>query len=199
MRRLSLILLSVVLTAPLFAADKGKKGGAKSAAELEKEKAMKEPFANDYGPDTLPAKYIKSLSADAQKGYKIMRAKCAQCHNAARPLHSQFVETAGKKKADRAKAAAALKKSSPHLFEKDMKHVWQIEGAIWQRYVKRMMNKPGCEVSKTEGKFIWKFLSEDSRERKLKKEKQWTAERKKLLADFKKKHPHRYKELYGAH
>jgi len=192
MKRLILLTLSLFVAGSAYAA-------TKSAAELEKEKAMQEPFANDYGPETLDAKYLKTLSKDAQKGYKTMRAKCAQCHSAARPLNSQFVEAAGKKKADRMKAATALKKSNPELFKKDMKYVWQIEGAIWQRYVKRMMNKPGCEVSKIDGKFIWKFLSEDSRERKLKKAKSWTAKRKKMLADFKKKHPHRYKELYEGH
>jgi len=60
-----------------------------------------------------------------------------------------------------------------------------------------MMNKPGCEVTKEDGKVIWKFLSEDSRERKLEKQKEWTAHREKLLSEFKKNHPGRYKELYA--
>jgi cytochrome c1 len=168
----------------------------KTAAELEKEKAMKEPFANDLGPSTLDAKYLKTLSAAAQKGYKALQAKCTACHEANRPLNAQFVETAGKKKADRVKAAAALKKSKPELF-KD-KNTWKIEGAIWQRYVKRMMSKPGCEVTKAEGKVIWKFLSEDSRKRKLGKAAEWTAARKKMLEEFKEQHPKRYSVLYGG-
>ena len=195
MNRLLLLSLALIMAGPLAAADKKAKK-PKTAAQLEKEKAMKEPFANDYGPETLDAKYLKSLSANAQKGYKMMRARCAECHTTSRPLNSQFVETGGKKKADRMKAADALKKSKPHLFSKENKFVWQIEGAIWQRYVKRMKNKPGCEITGPEAKSIWQFLSEDSRKRKLHQEKKWTAHRGKLIADFKKKHPHRYKELY---
>ncbi|OIO12070.1 MAG: hypothetical protein AUJ52_00945 [Elusimicrobia bacterium CG1_02_63_36] len=193
MKQSLLLLLTLCLVGPALAAD----SVGKSAAELEKEKAMKEPFANDFGPETLPEKYLKTLSADAQKGYKALRVKCAQCHSAARPLNSQFVETGGKDKAAREAAAAKLQKSHPELFDKEHKNLWQIEGAIWQRYVKRMMNKPGCEVTKEDGKVIWKFLSEDSRERKLEKQKEWTAHREKLLSEFKKNHPGRYKELYA--
>lgn len=193
MKRALLLLLTLSFAAPLFAAD----AAAKTAAELEKEKAMKEPFANDFGPESLPEKYLKTLSAEAQKGYKVMRQKCAQCHSSARPLNSQFVETDGKDKAAREKAAADLKKAKPELFDEKHKNTWQIEGAIWQRYVKRMMNKPGCEVSREDGKVIWQFLAEDSRERKLKNPSDWSAKREKLLADFKKNHPERYKLLYA--
>ena len=88
-----------------------------------------------------------------------------------------------------------LKKSNPELF-KD-KWVWQIEDGIWQRYIKRMMAKPGCAISDAEGKKIFKFVVEDSRRRKTGAQAaSWSAHRKKLLADFKAKYPERYKELF---
>ena len=169
---------------------------AKSAAELEKEKAMKEPFANDLGPDKLD---VAAYPKDAQEGYKLLQAKCTTCHTASRPLNSQFTETDGKDAGARDAAAAALLKSDADIAKN--KHVWQVEGGIWQRYVKRMMNKPGCTVSKDDGKKIWAFLAHDSRVRKIGAKKgEWKAHREKLLADFKTKFPKRYEELYeGKH
>ena len=42
-----------------------------------------------------------------------MQTRCTVCHTAARPLNSQFVETSGKKKADRELSLAALRKKEP--------------------------------------------------------------------------------------
>lgn len=167
---------------------------ARTAAEIEKEKAMAEPYPSDFGPEELDPKALKAYPKGVQDGYQLLLKKCGVCHTPARPLNSQFVETGGKKKAARLAAAAKLKETNPELFKN--KALWQIEGAIWQRYVKRMMAKPGCDISKPEGKLIWKFLSHDSRERKLKQRKAWTALRGKLLKDFKKKHPKRYREIF---
>lgn len=162
------------------------------AAALEKEKAMKNPFANDLGPETLD---VSSYPKEAQEGYKILTVRCAKCHSAARPLNSQFAETGGKDLKERQAALAALKKSASGFF-KD-KNVLQVEADIWQRYVKRMMSKPGCEIPGEEGKKIWAFLVHDSSARKLgAKNQDWMTHRKKLLAQFKEKHPQRYKELY---
>lgn len=137
---------------------------AKTAAELEKEKAQKNPYANDLGPDTIDAsKYPK----DIQEGYAILRVKCAKCHTPSRPLNSQFTD-------------------SP----------------TWERYVKRMMKKPGCDIPPADGKKIWQFLVYDSKTRKLdasgKETEAWKAHRQKLLDEFKTKYPARYKELYGT-
>ncbi|MBI5594930.1 MAG: hypothetical protein HY928_02450 [Elusimicrobia bacterium] len=166
---------------------------AKSAAELEKEKAMKEPYANDFGPDKIDA---AAYPKEAQEGYKLLQQKCTVCHTASRPLNSQFVEADGKDGAARDAAAAKMLKEDAELAKN--KNVWQLEGGIWQRYVKRMMNKPGCTVSKDDGKKIWAFLAHDSRERKLGKNKAaWKAQREKLLADFKAKFAKRYEELYA--
>lgn len=171
---------------------------AESVAELEKEKAMADPYANDLGPDEIDAKVLASYPKSAQAGYKVMQKKCSKCHSASRPLNSQFVETAGKKSADRQASLGKLKKAHPDLFAD--KNVWQIETKIWKRYVKRMMAKPGCEISRAEGKLIWQFISHDARARKLgKNKKKWATHRKKLLAEFKKKHPARYKKLYEKH
>ncbi len=75
----------------------------------------------------------------------------------------------------------------------------QIKDAdAWKRYVKRMMAKPGCTISPKEGAEIWKFLVEDSRARKMgANEAAWKAHRRKLLAEFKTKHPDRWTLLYG--
>ena len=68
----------------------------------------------------------------------------------------------------------------------------------WERYVKRMMNKPGCTVGKDDGKKIWAFLAHDSRARKTGANKAaWKAHREKLLSDFKAKYAKRYEELYA--
>ena len=69
----------------------------------------------------------------------------------------------------------------------------------WNRYVKRMMNKPGCAITKAEGKAIWQFLSYDSDKRKKGANADaWKALRAKLVAEFKEKHPKRYEELKAA-
>jgi len=162
---------------------------AKSAAELEKEKAMKNPYPNDLGPDKLDAETLKDYPADKKAGYELLLVRCAQCHTPSRPLNSRFVEPEGKDA-----AVAALKKSNPELFRDAS--VWQIEGTVWNRYVKRMMSKPGCKISNVEGKKIWEFLVYDSSKRKLGANAQkWEAHRKKLVADFKTKYPQRYEEL----
>jgi mono/diheme cytochrome c family protein len=63
------------------------------AAEMsEKEKALASPYPNDFGPGELPADVLKSYPANVQEGYKLLLAKCAQCHQANRPLNSRFVE-----------------------------------------------------------------------------------------------------------
>lgn len=69
----------------------------------------------------------------------------------------------------------------------------------WNRYVKRMMNKPGCKIAKAEGKAIWQFLAYDSEKRKKGGNLEaWKALRTRLVAEFKAKHPQRYEELKAA-
>ncbi|OGR85392.1 MAG: hypothetical protein A3J74_07840 [Elusimicrobia bacterium RIFCSPHIGHO2_02_FULL_57_9] len=161
----------------------------KTAAELEKEKAMKNPYPNDIGPEKLDEATLKDYPADKKAGYELAMVKCAQCHSSARPLNSRFVEPEGKDA-----AVSALKKSNPELFKDGA--VWQIEGSVWNRYVKRMMSKPGCKISNAEGKKIWEFFVYDGSKRKIGANAQkWQAHRKKLLADFKAKYPQRYEEL----
>lgn len=161
----------------------------KSAAELEKEKALASPYPNDLGPERLPAATLAAYTPEMRNGYELLIARCAQCHTAARPLNSRFVELEGKEA-----ALAALRKKSPELFQEPA--VWQIEAAVWNRYVKRMMSKPGCEIETKEGKAIWRFLVLDGERRKLgPNADSWRAHRRKLLAEFRAKHPARYAEL----
>ena len=169
------------------------------AGELsEKEKALANPYPNDFGPETLPDDVIKSYPANVQAGYKKLisnKAGCAQCHSAARPLNSRFVEPEGG--IDDAKQDAWIakaKKDTPDLF-KDAS-VWQIETKVWSRYVKRMMNKPGCNLQKADGKAIYEFLSYDSVKRKTgANAEKWAAHRKGLIDQLKTKNPKRYEEL----
>lgn len=158
---------------------------ADAAADAEKEKAMKNPYPNDLGPSTVD---VSQYSPEAQQGYKLMQDKCAKCHTPARPLNSQFLDL----KADE---IAKAKASNPEMFKDKL--VWQVEDGIWQRYVKRMMAKPGCNISSEQGKKIWKFIVEDSKKRKTGAAAAgWAAHRKKLLSDFKEKYPARHKELF---
>ncbi len=200
-RRGSRILLVGILGISAFslAAAKPKKkaraAAAKSAAELEKEKAMKSPYPSDLGPATLD---VSGYPADIQEGYKVMLAKCAQCHSAARPLNHRFVEPdpAGKDAAKQEAAVASLKKTNPEIFKDPL--VWQVEAQVWRRYVKRMMAKPGCNIAEAEGGKIYKFFVHDGNKRKLGgNAAKWQAHRKKLIDEFKTKHGARYKELEG--
>lgn len=164
----------------------------KSAADLEKEKALKNPYPNDLGPSNIDG-IIKKYPASHQEGYKLLMAKCSKCHAASRPLHSRFVEAPGKNDQERQAALVKWKKEHPEMFQE--KAVWQPEAGIWNRYVKRMMAKPGCDVGK-DGKKIWEFLVYDSLERKTgANSKNWLEHRKKLVEEFKTKYPERYKEL----
>lgn len=180
------LLTAVILmsAAPVFAGD--------AAYEAEKAKALASPYANDLGPATID---ISAYPADMQKAYKeVLQVKCAKCHTPSRPLNSQFLEPMGSKPEKEAKIAS-MKKSDPDMFAS--KNVWQPEADIWQRYVKRMMSKPGCGITEAEGKAVYQFLRYDSNQRKTGKNKAaWKAHREKLLADFKVKYPERYKELY---
>jgi mono/diheme cytochrome c family protein len=175
--------------ASLNAADSG------GTFEAEKQKAMANPYANDLGPDEIPKDVLAAYPKEHQDAYKnVLKGKCAKCHSASRPINSQFFEPAGKKE-EKAAKVAALKKSDPDMFAD--KNVWQVEADIWQRYVKRMMSKPGCGITSEEGKAVWGFLVYDSNQRKVGKNKAaWKAHRTKLLADFKAQYPERYKELY---
>jgi hypothetical protein len=166
-----------------------------SSFEAEKAKALASPYANDFGPEKLSDKELAAYPAELQAAYKnVLLMKCTKCHSAARPLNSQFFEVDGKGPEKEANLNK-LKASDPDMFSSH--NVWQVETDIWQRYVKRMMSKPGCDISNDEGRAVYKFLSYDSQQRKAGKNKAaWKAQREKLLSDFKVNHPARYKELY---
>ncbi len=180
------IILSVNGVARVSAEDAG------GTYEAEKRKALSQPFPNDFGPSTVD---VSAYPADIQATYKnLLTIKCARCHQASRPLNSQFLEPYGKKE-DKAKKLADWKTKNPEIFADKL--VWQPETNIWERYVKRMMAKPGCNISAAEGKKIWEFLTYDSEQRKTGANAQkWAAHRRKLVEDFKASHPARYKELF---
>lgn len=73
------------------------------------------------------------------------------------------------------------------------------DSETWNRYVKRMMNKPGCGIAKADGKAIYEFLSYDSIKRKTGvNAAAWAAHRKGLVEQLKAKNPKRYEELKEA-
>lgn len=173
---------------------------ARAAEMSEKEKALANPYPNDYGPETLPDDVLKAYPANVQAGYKKLISKtggCAQCHSAARPLNSRFVEPEGKDDAAQDAWIAKAKKEQPDLF-KDVS-TWQVETKVWSRYVKRMMNKPGCNLQKADAKSIYEFLSYDSTKRKTgANAAKWAEHRKALVEKLKAEKPARYKELQEA-
>lgn len=148
--------------------------------------AVSDMYPNDMGPAELDvSEYPKNI----REGYKLTVFKCAACHTPARPLNSQFLEL----KPDE---AAQFAKDNPEI-AKDNRLV-HIEESIWNRYVKRMMSKPGCPVKGEDGKKIWEFLVFDSRVRKTGgNAKAWAAHRRKLLHEFAENHPDGYKKLFA--
>lgn len=169
----------------IFSAVKPKPTQAQTSAETEKQKALQNPYANDLGPESVD---VSKYPPEAQAGYKEFKTQCLKCHAVSRPLNSEFLQV-------KAEELAALKKSNPELFSNPL--IWNTDAGIWQRYVKRMQSKPGCEMPNERAKSIYKFLVHDSRARKMgKNAASWKMHRQKLLADFKVKYPARHKELY---
>jgi hypothetical protein len=196
-RSQTLFLLGAVLIRGLAHAD----DAATSSYEAEKAKALKNPYANDFGPTTVDvSSYPQELQETYKKYLQTPGFGCQRCHTASRPLNSQFVEPSGAKEGHPAKIAE-WKSAHPEMFKDKL--VWQIEGktaagpGVWERYVKKMMSKPGCNISPADGKKIWQFLTYDSEHRKTgANAAKWGEHRHKLLADFKASHPDRYRELY---
>jgi hypothetical protein len=193
-RKLTLILAAALLGASYATP-------VRAAEMTEKEKALANPYPNDFGPATLPDDVIKAYPANVQAGYKKLlntKSGCAQCHSSSRPLNSRFVEPEGGM--DDAKQDAWLaqaKKDQPDLFKDGA--AWQVETKVWSRYVKRMMNKPGCNLQKADGKDIYTFLQYDSVKRKTgANAAKWAAHRKGLVDQLKEKNPKRYAELLEA-
>jgi hypothetical protein len=187
--------------------------GVRAAEMTEKEKALASPYPNDLGPDSLPAEVVNAYPVIIQEGYHILKGEikadgkwiynngksgCVQCHTASRPLNSRFMEPAGGgDDAAQTAALAKLKTEQPEIF-KDIT-IWQPEVKVFNRYVKRMMNKPGCSITKLEGKAIWEFLEYDGSHRKVgANAAAWAAHRKDLVDQFKTKYPKRYEELKAA-
>jgi hypothetical protein len=171
---------------------------AKSAADLEKEKALSNPYPNDFGPEKLDEAVLKGMPADAKAGYELMLGKagkknCNTCHTSSRPLNSRFVEPEGKDTAAKEAVIAQWKKDQPELFSNPA--IWQVEPEIWKRYVKRMMAKPGCGISNEDGKKIWQFLVFDSKRKVGANAAAWKAHRQKLIDELKTKNPKRHEEL----
>jgi hypothetical protein len=160
--------------------------GGKKADVPESSTAVSDLYPNDMGPAEID---VSGYPKNIREGYKLMTFKCAACHTAARPINSQFVEVS-------AEEEAAFKKEYPEIY-KD-KRLIHIEDKIWNRYVKRMMSKPGCPVKGDDGRKIWEFLVHDSRVRKTgENAKAWAKHRAKLLHEFEEHHKDAYRKLFG--
>lgn len=168
--------------------------GKKTAAELEKEKALASPYPNDLGPDNID-KIVKDYPKQYAKGYELLKLRCSKCHAPSRPLNSRFLEVQvpGKDDAEKDKNIEKWKQEHPEISGEG---VWQVEHSIWKRYVKRMAAKPGCDIAGPEAKAIWEFVVYDSLQRKTgANAAKWKAHREDLIQKFKEQHPARYEEL----
>ena len=144
-------------------------------------------YPNDFGPAEID---VSSYPKEMRLNYKLFAFKCQACHTIARPINTQFLELSQDEQ-------TALRAKEPELFKNDK--VWHIEDKIWNRYVKRMMSKPGCPVQGEDGKKIWQFLVYDSKARKTGVNRQtWGAQRKKLVDDFKKDYREAYEKVFGV-
>lgn len=177
MRNLWVVALLVMTSVPARAETAGTPESSTKVSDL---------YPNDMGPAELD---VDAYPKPIREGYKLMVFKCAACHTPARPLNSQFLELT-------AEEEEAFKKEHPAIY-KD-KRIVHIEDKIWNRYVKRMMTKPGCPVKGDDGKKIWEFLAYDSKVRKTgANAEEWAKLRRRLLADFAAKQPAAYKKLFG--
>ncbi|MBI3297221.1 MAG: hypothetical protein HYZ75_03590 [Elusimicrobia bacterium] len=177
MKQLWVVALAALVWAP---------ARAETAGAPESSTKISDLYPNDMGPAELD---VSEYPKPVREGYKLTVFKCGACHTPARPLNSQFLELS-------AAEEAQFKKDNPEI-HKD-KRLVHIEDKLWNRYVKRMMSKPGCPVKGDDGKKIWEFLVHDSKVRKTgANAKEWARHRTKLLTDFKKNNPDSYKKLFG--
>jgi len=143
-------------------------------------------YPNDLGPAEID---VSAYPKEMRQSYKVFAFKCAACHTIARPINSQFLELS-EEELKKAKA------EDPELFKDDK--LVRPESGIWNRYVKRMMAKPGCPVGK-DGKQIWEFLVYDSKTRKTgANAKAWREHRAHLLHEFKEHYPDAYKTVFPS-
>ncbi len=152
--------------------------------------SMKEqlaPYANDFGEAEVDERRVPD---SVKKGYQLLKSRCAQCHTPARPLNAQYIEV------DAAFRDQLLHKH-PELFT-DPNLLWP-DVDLWRRLVKRMAAKPGSNIASDDAKEIYTFLVWLYKDRigpQGEHAEAWRDHRRKLLEDFKKKYPERYKELY---
>ncbi len=180
MRTMMALALALAMTAARAeASEKEKKDDEASKT------AVSDLYPNDMGPDEIDVSAYPKPMRDA---YKVFKFKCAACHTIARPINSQFLELTDEE-------LAKLKKEDPAALADD--RVLMAQSGMWNRYVKRMMAKPGCPVGK-DGKVIWEFLVHDSKARKTgERAAAWRKHRKHLLHEYAEKYGDSYKKLFG--
>jgi len=143
-------------------------------------------YPNDAGPAAID---VSSYPKEMQQNYKLFASRCNACHTIARPINSQFLELS-------AEEQTAAREKESDLFKDDK--IWKVEDHVWNRYVKRMMAKPGCPVQGPIGKRIWEFLVYDSKIRKMGSNRDaWRSHRQKLLDDFKRDHAEDYQRIFS--
>ncbi len=143
------------------------------------------PFPNDDGPAQVD---VLKYPADIQADYRIFARRCSQCHTLSRPLNSQYLQLT-------AEEQKTAHEKEPDLFKNDK--VWRISERIWTDYVKTMQGNQGAIIRPSEFDKIVEFLVYDSKVRKMGDHREaWRAQRQKLVDDFQKNNPKRYKELF---
>lgn len=145
-------------------------------------------YANDLGPGSVDD---NGIPPGLKNGYKLLRVRCIKCHTVARPLNAQYIE------ADEMFRAKLLASNPEALKDPNL---LKLESEIWRRMVKRMIAKPGNTILSNEGKeihafLVWYYLDKVGPSGAA--SESWINHRRGLLAEFKKKYPERYKELYG--
>jgi hypothetical protein len=86
--RVFIAALAAAVVTGVALGDRAGAAEAKGSAMSEKEKAQKEPFPNDLGPDSID---VSAYPAPLKKKYEYLK-ECAQCHTMARPINSQIFE-----------------------------------------------------------------------------------------------------------
>jgi len=187
---LGLLALVPFLTMTWALAGESKKHEEAEGKEHEEKEAVPTKASDLYPNDLGPAEIdVSSYPKEMRQNYKVFAFKCQACHTIARPINSQFLELS-------AEESAKAKKEDPELFKNDL--LIHIEDKMWNRYVKRMMSKPGCPVKGDDGKKIWEFLVYDSKARKTGANgKAFRAQRAHLLHEMKEHYGDAYKKLFG--
>jgi len=144
-------------------------------------------YPGDAGPAAID---VSSYPAAMRADYKLFAARCALCHTLARPINAPFVELSVHEQ-------GLARMSEPELYADP--RLARVGEDVWKGYLKRMTARKGSPVTWAEGRRIWRFLVYDSARRKTGAGgRAWRELRLKLVEDFRRDQPERYRLLFGG-